>query len=151
MQDKDVMNDIARKHGIALIYIFGSQVRAGIDILGGIRPERTDPLADLDVGVVFNRDLPPARERIELYSSIHNALQDVFSPFPVDLVFLQETHSVFQGNAICGQCVYSSSPEFKENYEENVLRRAADFRPFLERYLDEILEEAQRCPSTHFS
>jgi predicted nucleotidyltransferase len=151
VEDDDVIQDIATRHGIALIYIFGSQVRAGLDILGRMRPERTDPLADLDIGVVFDRGLPPTRERIDLYSSIHNALQDVFSPFPVDLVFLQETHSVFQANAICGHCIYFSSPEFKENYEESILRRAADFRPFLERYLDEVLEEAQKCRSTHFS
>jgi hypothetical protein len=31
---------------------------------------------------------------------------------------------------------------FKDDYEEMVLRRAADFRPFLELYLKEVLEEA---------
>jgi hypothetical protein len=31
---------------------------------------------------------------------------------------------------------------FKEDYEEMILRRAADFRPFLELYLKEALEEA---------
>ncbi|NPV70546.1 MAG: nucleotidyltransferase domain-containing protein [Firmicutes bacterium] len=122
------------------MYIFGSQVKAAMEILQGARRERVDPLADIDVGVVFRDGLPGPRGRIDLYSSIHNALQDVFAPYPVDLVLLQETHSVFQGNAICGQCVYSLDAGFRSEYEENVLRRAADFRPFLERYLDEVLE-----------
>lgn len=55
-RDEDVIHGIARKYGIALIYIFGSQVRAGMDMLNGILPERADPMADLDIGVVFDRD-----------------------------------------------------------------------------------------------
>jgi hypothetical protein len=59
----------------------------------------------------------------------------------LDLVFLQETHSVFQANVISGHCIYAASSSIQEEYEENVLRLAADFRPFLEHYLDEVLEE----------
>lgn len=33
-----------------------------------------------------------------------------------------------------GPCVYAVSPPFKAAYEERILARAADFRPFLERY-----------------
>ncbi|MGE5542222.1 MAG: nucleotidyltransferase domain-containing protein [Bacillota bacterium] len=142
---------MAQEHGIPLIYLFGSRIQVGLDILRGIRRRRADPLADIDIGVIFERGLPPARERIDLYSAISNALQDMFAPYPVDLVFLQETHFVFQANAICGQCVYSVDPDFRAEYEEDVLRRAADFRPFLEMYLDETPEEARGCRSTDCS
>ncbi|MCL6611014.1 MAG: nucleotidyltransferase domain-containing protein [Peptococcaceae bacterium] len=136
-----MLNRIASDYGIALVYIFGSQVQTGLDLLAGAQREICDPLADIDIGVVFKAGLPGPADRIDLYSSIYNRMEDLFAPFPVDLVFLEETHSVFQANAVCGECVYCCSPGFKEIYEENVLRRAADFRPFLTRYLDEVLEE----------
>ena len=71
----------------------------------------------------------------------YNELEELFLPYPLDLVFLQENHSFFQAKVLCGKCLYYSDPNFKETYEENILRRAADFKPFLERYFDELLEE----------
>jgi len=142
MKKKEIISNISLKYNIGLIYIFGSQIETGLDLLNEIPREFTDPLTDIDIGVVFKTGLPGLSERYTLYSSIYNQLEDVFAPYPLDLVFLDETHSVFQGNAICGQCIYYCSMEFKESYEEKILMRAADFRPFLERYLDEVLEEA---------
>lgn len=141
MIKKETLKEIALKYKIALIYIFGSQVEAGLDLLNGISREFNDPLTDIDIAVVFKSELPGPSERYKLYSSIYNELEDLFLPYSLDLVFLLETHSVFQANAICGQCIYCCNLEFKELYEENVLRRAADFRPFLERYLDDVLKE----------
>ena len=143
MEKLKLINKIAAKNDIALVYIFGSRFKTGLDTLRGVPIKNDDPLADIDIGVVFRTGLPSPRKRPEMYSSIFNQLEDLFVPFPLDLVFLQETHSVFQANAICGHCIYYFSLDFKETYEENVLRRAADFRPFLERYLDEMLEEVR--------
>lgn len=141
MEGTRLLEKIARENNIALAYIFGSQAKTGLDLLKGARREIHDPLTDIDLGVVFTGSLPGPAKRAYLYSSLFNKLAGLFVPFPLDLVFLQETHSVFQANAICGRCVYYRSLDFKEQYEENILRRAADFRPFLERYLDEMLEE----------
>lgn len=140
MDSQRAIEGIAQKCQIALVYIFGSQVEAALDLLQGKGRQLNDPLTDIDTGVVFESELPGPLERYELYSFIQNSLEDLLSPFPVDLVFLQETHSVFQSRAICGECVYCRSLDFRECYEENVIRRAADFRPFLERYLDDALE-----------
>ncbi|MEW6662648.1 MAG: nucleotidyltransferase domain-containing protein [Bacillota bacterium] len=139
---KMILQGISRKNNIALLYLFGSQAEAGLKVLEGEKPGKIDPLTDMDVGVVFNFELPEPTERYKLFSSLYLELEELFSPYPLDLVFLQEHHSVFQANAICGRCVYFSSLQFKEDYEENILRRAADFRPFLERYYDELLGEA---------
>jgi len=135
-----IIQEIALKNNIALIYLFGSKVETGMKIIEGIECILNDPLTDIDVGIVFKDNLPDLQERYEIYSSIYNQLEEVLQPYPVDLVFLQETHSVFQGNAICGKCIYYCSLDFKQCYEESILSRAADFRPFLERYLDEVLE-----------
>ncbi|MFZ5596329.1 MAG: nucleotidyltransferase domain-containing protein [Bacillota bacterium] len=141
MDKHRVVTEMAAEHDIALIYLFGSRADTGLGILNGARKKNDDPLADIDVGVVFKSGLPAYKKRPAIYSFIYNQLEDLFAPFPVDLVFLQETHSVFQANAICGHCIYYLNTDFKETYEENVLRRAADFRPFLEMYLDDLLEE----------
>ena len=134
------LKEICQKYDIALVYLFGSQVKTGAELLNGVKKEVTDPLADIDVGIVFKCGLPSKKVRWEVYSYIFNEMEDLFLPYPLDLVFLQETHSVFQANAICGRCIYYESLEFKESYEEYILARAADFRPFLEAYLNEVLE-----------
>lgn len=138
-----MVSKIAKKYNIDLIYIFGSQIHSALELLRGGDIETSDSMTDMDVGIVFNERLPRPKERYQLYGDVHNQLQDIFNPFPLDLIFLQETHSVFQARAICGRCIYFSSPSIKDEYEENILRRAADFRPFLERYLDELLEEVK--------
>lgn len=96
-------------------------------------------MADLDIGVVFLKGLPK-EDTATLYASIYNDLGDVFFPFVLDLSFLEENHSVFQAEALTGICVYAVNEEFRERYTEDVLRRAADFKPFWDRYLDEYLE-----------
>ncbi len=133
--------DFAEKHGIALIYLFGSRVEVAGEILNGVSHLFDDPLADIDVGIVFKEGLPPENKRVFLYSDIFNDLEEFFSPYLLDLVFLEETHSVFQSEAICGSCIYYCSEDFREDYEEDILRRAADFRPFLDKYYEELLEE----------
>lgn len=142
-KEKNILATIAKKYNITLIYVFGSQVGTAINILKGITKRPEDSMADIDVGLVLQKKLPGPKEIFQFYSFIYNELQELFNPFPLDLVFLQETHSVFQAQAICGECIYSVSPSIKEKYEEDILRRAADFKPFLKMYLDEILEEVK--------
>ncbi len=133
--------ELCDKYNVALAYLFGSRVEDGYALLTGNRVSNNDPLADIDVGIVFRDILPEGMEKVNIYSSLYNDLEEIYKPYPLDLVFLQETHSVFQANVIIGRCIYAISREAQEDYEENILRRAADFKPFLERYLDEMIEE----------
>ncbi len=141
LEQNKCLSTLAKKYNVALIYIFGSQVQAGVDLLNGTKRTFDDIMTDVDLGLVFLEELPNPKERLKLYSSLYDEFQDLVTPFPLDLVFLQETHSIFQSRAICGKCIYYISQQYKDNYEENILRRAADFRPFLELYLDELLGE----------
>jgi len=135
------LNSICRRHCVELMYLFGSQVEAGLRLLSGKGVMVDDPLTDLDVGVVIEGGLPAPEERLRLYSQLQTDLGDVFRPFMVDLVLLQENHSVFQLEAIKGECVYGPNLLVRDAYELQVLRRAADFRPVLRRFQQEILEE----------
>lgn len=134
---------ILSSHGVALAYVFGSQAELALRFLQGDSVRVEDPLADIDVGVVFSdRDtVHRATGRHRLYAALHNALSDVFPKGRLDLVFLQETHSVFQARAIAGRCIYAVSEQFKDAYEHRILARAADFRLVLDRYHAERLEE----------
>jgi len=132
---------LCRKYRVALVYLFGSQAQVGAKILAGKKVVIKDPLTDLDVGVVTEEPLPKPPQRSKFYAALYNDLEDLFRPFRLDLVLLEENHSVFQLEAIKGICVYQVSEEKQDTYEMMILRRAADFRPFLEKYFQEVLEE----------
>lgn len=132
---------LARDHGLKIIYLFGSMANVGAQYLAGQEPVVDDPLADLDVGVVrLSEGLSPA-EQLDLYGALSVEFQSLFEPFSTDLVLLEETHSVLQAEAFGGICVYATSQDLREEYEERVLARAADFGPFLALFYQERLEE----------
>lgn len=144
MVDYDRLVTLCREHGVALVYLFGSEREAARRALEGESVALADPLADIDVGVVLREPLPAPGERYLLYAGIYNALVDLFPGLPLDLVFLEESHAVFQAEAVMGLCVYAVSQDFRESYEERVLARAADFRPVLDLFYRERLEELGR-------
>ena len=85
----------------------------------------------------------------QTYMATSQEFQDLFSPFKVDLVLLDETHSVFQSEAISGFCVYCRDQDLREDYEERILARAADFKPFLDLFHRERLEDRYDKPHPH--
>lgn len=143
---------IAQSYGLKLVYLFGSQSDLGMQYFegfeGSLCQEVRDPLADLDIGVVLLRKEMSPLERVDLYSALSVELQELFSPFPVDLVLLEETHSVLQSEAICGHCIFAENGELRETYEERILARTADFKPFLDLFHKERLEETYDKPYT---
>ena len=93
---------ICRKHGVSLLYLFGSQKDTALRVLLGEVAEIGDPLTDADVGAVMDSSGLTVGRRLDLYAALHNDLEDLFLPLRLDLVFLDETHSVFQSTAISG-------------------------------------------------
>ena len=141
MEKIEKLREICQKYNIALVYLFGSQKENSLKLLNGEKVDIKDPLADIDVGIVFSQDIESIPERHKVYSYIYNDFEDLFLPYHLDLVFLQECHSVFQTEALLGICVYSISEEFKDEYEMMVLRRAADFKYVLDKYAEDALEK----------
>ncbi|AEE95531.1 nucleotidyltransferase domain-containing protein [Mahella australiensis] len=133
--------DICKKYNIALVYLFGSQQENALKLLKGQKAIIDDPLADIDVGVVFLSPIDRIPMRHKLYAQIYNELEDIFFPYKLDLSFLQENHSVFQVEALKGICIYSVSEQFKDDYEIRILQRAADFKYTLDKYNEEVLEK----------
>ena len=141
MEKIEKLREICQKYNIALVYLFGSQKENSLKLLNGEKVDIKDPLADIDVGIVFSQDIESIPDRHKVYSNIYNDFEDLFLPYHLDLVFLQECHSVFQTEALLGICVYSISEEFKDEYEMMVLRRSADFKYVLDKYTEEALEK----------
>jgi predicted nucleotidyltransferase len=52
---------IARKYGITLVYLFGSEAERGRIYFEGGRPT-PHPFSDLDVAVAFEKTLPEPKE-----------------------------------------------------------------------------------------
>lgn len=140
MNKLDRLKKVCQQNGIILAYLFGSQAQNGYNIMKGNGAVPTDPLADLDLGIVLDDEDRLTGSMYKLHSAIYNELDELFLPLQLDLVFLQETHSVFQFEAIKGICIYKVNESIRDAYEYRILARAADFRWVLEQYYRERLE-----------
>ncbi len=122
MRRQERLTNILRQYGVKAAYIFGSQKEAGMAFLKGNVPMVAET-ADLDIGVIFEK-LP--EDAFKIYGELYADLSLFFEPFGVDLVFLQETGSLFQYEAILGEVVYCEDESFLEAYEERALKMASD-------------------------
>ena len=141
MNCKAELEKLSKKNKLNLIYLYGSQVQKGLAMLNCASAKAVYYLEDLDIGIVLRDELPVAERMPAFYSKLYNQISTLFEPLKLDLVLLQEQHSVFQAEAINGTCIYAKSKSIQENYKENILIRAADFRPVLEKFYEERLEE----------
>jgi predicted nucleotidyltransferase len=145
---RDELGEIFRRYNVRIAYLFGSQRDRGIAFIDGesIKPEEGH---DLDIGVVFNK-LP--LNRMNIYGELYADLSFFFEPFNIDLVFLQETDSLFQFEAIKGTLIYHDDEDFLDEYEETVMKKAEDMaykkrdfeKDFLEAIRDGYFEVKRR-------
>ncbi len=115
--------NICEQYGIALCYLFGSQQERGKAILAGEKVPVFDEQSDIDFAVLFRT--PPASQ-LELYARLSLDLQDLVAPHRADLLFLHEVDHLVQLEAIRGINAYSFDAQFREKYEERVMKFAAD-------------------------
>lgn len=123
---REEIAEVSRAFSLDLVFLFGSQKDRGLSLLQGNPVDAQDPLADLDIGVVFAPGAFPPQP-YKVFGTLYADLQEIFRPLKVDLVFLEETESTFQFEAIRGACVFCRDQEILENYIERVLRRASDW------------------------
>jgi len=134
---KSSVQDLARKFDCVLIYLFGSQAERGKRYLEGeeISP---DAYSDLDVAVAL-RNLPTGT--IKIYGEIYKEISEIFGPFNIDLIFIQEMSPLFQYEVIKGVRIYEVDERIAEEFEEGVMKRAEDLI-FKKRILDREIMEA---------
>lgn len=141
MKKIKILENIAKEYGIGLIYLFGSLQKSGYNLLlqeeGAIVSQKKEE-EDIDVGIIFI-DFPKEGTRY-VYGQLYEDLSPLFSPYRLDLVFLQETDYILQWEAINGISVYKSSEDYFDDYEERVMKYAADWKFEYELYQKEFLE-----------
>jgi predicted nucleotidyltransferase len=110
------LESIARRYGLQLIVLFGSQVE------GRARPD-----SDLDVGVLARRQFSASR-RMALWSDLVRVFET-----EVDLTFLSHSGPVLMNRiARYGQCVYEARPHEWQTYRSYMIRRYWDSTKFIE-------------------
>src|SRR3989338_371622 len=142
------LSELLKSRNVKIAYLFGSQKESGIAFLND-RNSTIDERADLDIGVVFEK-LP--QDIFEVYGEIYASLSILFEPFNIDLVFLQETDTLFQFEAIKGELIYCEDENFLDEYEEMVMKMASDLsfkkaefeKDFLEAVKDGYFEITHR-------
>lgn len=137
---KRELHRICEGYTILAVYLFGSMANEGVALLDNKMPVNLDPLADLDVGVVFLQAVSDPKERVKFYKKLYSDLSDLFSPLSLDLVFLQETGVIIQSEAINGQLIYSRDDDQRTDYEERVIKFYQDWKPVYDQYMNEVLE-----------
>ena len=138
MLKRNRFDDTCSKFGITLAYLFGSQVEIGEAILENKTFSVDEAMGDVDLGIVFIK-FPEGAVR-KVYGWIREELSPLFKPLELDLTFLQETDFLLQFEAIQGKNIYCINEDFQSNYEDRVMKWAADWKFEYDRYQREFLE-----------
>jgi len=141
MKRAERFNSICRRYKVQLAFLYGSLAEAGHRyLLGKENASDSDPHSDLDLGVVFmwGGALSNVREKLRLYGHLSDDLSALFSPFQLDLVFLEETDYLVQYEAIKGINVFKRSNITLADYKERVLKYAVDWKFEMDRFHEEV-------------
>jgi predicted nucleotidyltransferase len=123
----DSIGEIAERHQLADLYVFGSRA-AEIAALAKGEPSPFSRLeADVDIGV-----RPRRANRLSGYERVRIALEmeDLLNVRRVDLVVLAEATPFLAVEIIRGELLFSEDPGKQAEDELYILRRAADLAPF---------------------
>jgi len=131
------LGEILKKYGIVIAYIFGSQKDTGLNYLLGKKVE-VDETSDLDIGLLL-KSLPSNMYRF--YGDLYYELLEVFEPFNIDIVFLNEVNYLMKYEIICGHRIYTEDEESADEYEEIVMKIASDLA-FKQKLFEEDFLEA---------
>lgn len=137
---KKRLKELAKRFGVNLIYLFGSQAEKGLKYLEG-EMIILDSYSDLDIGVSLKN---PPKNIIGIYGKLYKELSEIFDPFHIDLVFVHEVNPLFQYEIIKGIRIYEEDEDESEEFEEMVMKKAADLsfkRKLLDREIMEAIED----------
>ena len=124
------------KHPIQAVYLFGSQQDKGLAYIRGDNFE-VDRLSDLDIGILLNKS---PSSMFKLHGNLYVLLSDIFQPFNIDIIYLHEVDALLQFEIISGQRIFSANEEQLDDYEELVMKKAADLNFISKRYQKEFYE-----------
>jgi len=125
--------------GISIIYLFGSYAEGN-----------QHPLSDIDFGIVLESPEKNKQNTKEIYQELYKIFNEVLPDnylkrrfelreHEFDIVFLQFAPPSLQLSAIQGEVVYEQEKKSRFSYQEQVMRKTADLKPFRELHQQAIL------------
>ncbi len=123
----DLLKEIAERHQLADVYVFGSRAAEIAALVRGERTPLPHPKADVDVGIQ-----PRRGTRLSGYEKARIAveLEEVLDVGQVDLVVLSEATPFLAVEVIRGELLFSEDLGKQAEDELYILRRAGDLAPF---------------------
>ncbi len=139
MDRRQHLSEIAREHGILVVYAFGSRAADATRILNG------EPVAgggsDLDLAILLRTS--PANPMLG-FGGMYADFGELFDPLKVDLVFLHEVDPFIQEAAIRGVELICTDESRRDLFELDALRRAGDLLPIQRRLEIELFGTTNR-------
>lgn len=135
------IEEICKKYGILALYAFGSKAKEVVELFSGSKAGGGDLLlSDVDIGVVFFQPPREPKQSVSLYKNLYAELAELFKPYQLDLIFLQQAGIILQFQAINGYVLYSADEDKRLDYEEQVIKIYQDYKIDYEQYIKEVLE-----------
>jgi len=126
---KTDLNQILRRNGVRVAYLFGSQA-----------DDTAGPLSDLDIGVLFADSLSAQelfRRRLRLISD----LIALFHSHRVDVVVLNQAPPALRFNVIKrGKIVHNEDEALRVRFEERTLNDFFDTEPLRRLYRERLFQ-----------
>ena len=119
---------ILKAHGVNSVYLFGSRV-----------DNTASASSDYDLGVLL-RDLNHKRHDALFASELEVDLMQA-TKIPIDVVLVQRASITLKYTIIAeGKVIYCIDADYRTDFEDIVLRDYLDFKPFLDRFYQEMHE-----------
>lgn len=130
------LSKVFESYGVKLAYLFGSQQDLGLNFL-----KKGDKSilknSDLDIGVFLDK-IPSGM--FKFYGDLYHDLSELFEPFKVDIIVLNEVNHLLKFEIIKGHRLYAESSDFADDYEESVMKIAADLDFKRKMFKEDFLE-----------
>jgi len=122
---KEKIGQIAAKHGLQIIYAFGSRAEEAKDVVEGRIERLSSSPSDLDIGVK-----PESPLTIETKVEIAIFFEDLFHLSRVDVVVLPEAPVSLAVEIVQGEILYARDSTHEAEYQLYIMRMAADLLPY---------------------
>jgi len=122
---KEKIGQIAAKHGLQIIYAFGSRAEEAKEVVEGRIERLSSTPSDLDIGVK-----PESPLTVEAKVEIAIFFEDLFYLPRVDVVILPEAPVSLAVEIVLGEILYAMDSTYEAEYQLYIMRMAADLLPY---------------------
>ena len=122
---KEKIGQIAAKHGLQIIYAFGSRAEEAKEVVEGRIERLSSTPSDLDIGVKPENPLT-----VEAKVEIAIFFEDLFHLPRVDVVVLPEAPVSLAVEIVLGEILYARDSTYEAEYQLYIMRMAADLLPY---------------------